>query len=139
MKLDKYKIKKSKIGFLGICFFFAVGLLFVAKIFDFFTETVEIDAVVIHTYETRHNQTTHNPGGSEMNIEWTDLNGEIQKEGNISNKDNLSEGDSYTISVDAETQSRRVPSKTGSVILFVIGIVSCMVSLKMMQLFYGVD
>lgn len=42
-------------------------------IFNLFTETVEIDAVVTHTCETQHNVHTHNPDGAKMDIEWVDL------------------------------------------------------------------
>jgi len=138
LKLDKYKIKSEKMGFLGLCFLLLIGLAFMLKITDLFAETVEIEAVVTDTYEAHHNVHTHNPGGPKKDIEWVDLNGEIQTEGNISNREGLSEGDTYTISVDAETQSRRVSSRLGSVIQFVIGIICCVCSLKLMKLFFGI-
>lgn len=52
MKLDKYKIKQSKLGFFFVCMFLLMGVIFMLRIFDLFTETVEIEAVVSHTFET---------------------------------------------------------------------------------------
>lgn len=72
-----------------------------------------------------------------MNLEWVDLNGEVQKEGSLANRAGLKVGDTCTILVDAKTQSRRVLSKSGSVFAFVLGIIICMISLKFTAFFYG--
>ena len=125
-------------GFIGLCIWFFIGLAFMLKITDLFTESVEIEAIVTNTYESDHNVHTHNPGGPKVNIEWVDLEGEIQSEGNILNDAGLTEGDTYIISVDAKTQSRRVSSKPAAMIQFVLGIISCALSLIFIQLCYGI-
>mgnify|MGYP003322470529 CR=1 FL=1 len=50
MRLDKYEIKKNKFGFTFICFGLIVSLLFMLNIQDFFTESVEIEAIVTKVY-----------------------------------------------------------------------------------------
>lgn len=124
MGLDKNKIKKGKLGFFFVSLFMIMGIIFMLNIFDLFVESVEIDAVVSHTYETEshHVGKTHTNGGPKMNIEWIDLNGEVQTEGSLYNRDYLEEGDTFPILVDAETQSRRVLTKGGSIVCFILGI-----------------
>ncbi len=139
MKLDKYKIKKHMVLFFVLSFLFLTGIILSLKIFDCFIKTDEIDAVVTHTFETHHNVHTHNPGGAKMNIEWVDLNGEEQTDGSISNREALSEGDTYTILVDAKTHSRRVTGKVGSIVLFVIGVICSCISIKLIKIAYGRD
>lgn len=65
MKLEKYKIQEKKFGFVVLCIMFLIGLVSMTKIADFMTETVEIEALVVHTYETPYNRFTHNPGRSQ--------------------------------------------------------------------------
>lgn len=71
-----------------------------------------------------------------MNIEWTDLEGNVQTEQNITGSSELEVGDAYSIQVDARTHSRRVPSKTGSIVLFSLGILFCVGSLLMMKVLH---
>ncbi len=139
MKLDKYKVKKHIVLFFVLSFLFLTGIICSLKIFDCFIETDEIEAVVTHTFETNHNVHTHNPGGDKMNIEWVDLDGEVQTEGSILNREALSEGDTYTILVDAKTHSRRVTGKVGSVVLFVVGVICCGASIKLINIAFGRD
>lgn len=139
MKLDRNKIQKNKFGLMMLCIIFCVGLLFITKITDLITEIVEMEAVVTHTYDGQYSAHSHlyTPTGSKMNIKWIDLNGEVHTEGNLANKEHLKVGDTCTISVDAKTQSRRVLSKSGCACMLTLGISFCVVSLKLLKLFYG--
>lgn len=137
MKLEKYKIQEGKLGFICLCLLFFIGLILITKLTDLTTETVEIEAVVTNTWERRHSGFVREPIRPKMNIEWVDLNGEVQTEGGLANRRRLNTGDSFTISVDAKTQSRRVLSKAGCAFLFALGSFCCIVSLKLLKLFYG--
>lgn len=137
MKLDKDKIRKGKFGFFILCLFFLLGIVFITKIVDAVTKTEEIEAVVVKEYKTNASVHTHTSGGWRMNIEWEDLNGTVQTEGNIVNKDRLEVGDTYTILVDAKTQSRRVLSKAGSIMMFGIGVCFCLGSFALTKILYG--
>ena len=137
MRLDKYRIQKGKIGFCILCIFFLMGIGCITKIADLFTKTEEIEAMVVNAYETSSSVHTHNPGGWKMNIEWVDLNGNVQTEGNLRNKSGLEAGDTYTILVDAKTQSRRVLSKAGSIFMFVMGICVCGGSIILTKFCFG--
>lgn len=137
MKLEKYKIQEGKIGFIILCIVFFIGLILITEITDLTTETVEIEAVVTHTWERGYYVITRKPRKPKMNIEWVDLNGEVQTEGSLANRKHLNVGDTCTISVDAKTQSRRVLPKAGCIFVSVLGVLSCIVSLKFLKLFYG--
>ncbi len=54
MKLDKYKIREKKLGFIILCALFVIGIAFISQIADFFAETAEVGATVVHTYDTAH-------------------------------------------------------------------------------------
>lgn len=138
MKLDKEMIKKKKLGFFFLCLFLLVGIIFMLKIFDCLTKTTEIEAVVCHVYETDSHRVgkiyTH--GGPRMVIEWVDLNGETHMDGSLYNEDYLEEGDIYPILVDAETQSKRVLNKGGSIVCFILGVFFTVGSLLIMRCCY---
>lgn len=135
MRLNKDKIKKNKLGFFFICFGLFASLMFMTKIFDLWTESVEIQAEVVKTFRVfgKHTRFFRN-----VNIEWTDLNGEIQKEGSLHDRYRLEVGDTYTIRVDAETQSRTVLTAAGSIIFFVVGLISGIGLLWIMKVFFGI-
>ncbi len=134
MKLDKYKISKHKLLFFFLCFGLLISVSFMTKIFDLWTESVEIQAEVVKTFRSGGKAGT---GGPKMNIEWVDLNGEVQKDGSLHNGYRLDVGDTYTIRVDAKTQSRRVLTPVGSIILSGMGLVSVIVLLWIMKAIYG--
>lgn len=137
MGYDKTKTHKLKIGLIIAVLVFIIGIIFMTKITDLFVGTDEIEAAVVETYETQSSIHTHNPGGWKMNIEWLDLEGTVHTEGNLANKDGLDVGDTCIISVDAKTHSRRVPSKVGSILMFVIGVCFCGGSLAYAKVVLG--
>lgn len=136
MKLDKYKISNGKFGFFALCFFFIVCILIMTKISDLFVDSVEIEAVVTNTYLDYRGKGNPRP---KMNIEWTDLEGDIQTEGNMYNEYNLEEGDTCIILVDKETHSKITNSATGSIILFFIGLIGLIIDLIFMKFLYGFE
>lgn len=137
MKLSKYKIKKRKCWFIILCILFLAGIGCITKIADCVTETQEIEARVIHTYEGHNSR--YSRKAPKMNIEWLDRNGNYHTEGNLANENHLVVGDTYTILVDAKTQSRRVLSKSGSIFMVISGIFLCVVCLWMVKIFYSKD
>ena len=136
MRLDKYEIKKNKFGFTFICFGLIVSLLFMLNIQDLFTESVEIEAIVTKVYKDHRG---HGKPKPKMNIEWEDLNGDIQTEGSMYNKYRLNVGDTYPILVDTETHSEMVTSSTGSIIMFILGLIGLIFNLFAMNILYGID
>lgn len=109
-------------------------LLFMSKISDLFVDSVEIEAVVTKTYRSSGRAGS---GGAKMNIEWVDLNGDTQTQGTMQNGYGLEVGDIYTILVDAKTHSRMVTSPTGSVCMFLGGLLGCIFDLLAMKVLYG--
>ena len=136
MKLDKYKISNGKFGFFALCFFFIVCILIMTKISDLFVDSVEIEAVVTNTYLDYRGKGNPRP---KMNIEWEDLQGDIQTEGSMYNEYNLEVGDTYIILVDEETHSKMTNSVSGSIVLFVIGLIGFIFDLIFMKFLYGYE
>ncbi len=134
MKLDKYKILKHKLAFFFLCFGLLISLLFITKISDLWTESVEIQAEVVKTFRSSG---APGSGGPKMNIEWVDLDGEVQKEGSLYNGYRLEVGDTYTIRVDTKTQSRRVLEPAGSIVLSGIGLMGAILFLCLMKVNFG--
>lgn len=137
MKLSKHKMKERKFCFILLGVIFLVGIALLTKISDIVTETREMEARVIRTYESHSGRYSH--GGPKMSIEWLGRNGEHHTEGNLANMNHLVVGDTYTILVDAKTQSRRVLSKSGSIFMFITGIFLCVVCLWLLKIFYSKD
>ena len=136
MRLDKNEIKKNKFGFTFLCFGLIVSLFFMLNIKDLFKESVEIEAIVTKTYEDHRGHGSPRP---KMNIEWEDLNGDIQTEGSMHNEYRLSVGDTYPILVDTETHSEMVTSSTGSIVMFILGLLGLIFNLFAMNILYGYD
>ncbi len=145
MKLNKYKIQQHKISFVFFCAAFLVGLFFMTQLTDVLTRTVEIQAVVVKTYEVPHigrighRGVVGHSGGPHMNIEWIDAEGEVQTEGSIFNEDGMAVGDTFTISVDARTRSRRIVSREGSLFISGLGLAICAFTLWIIRLLFGRD
>lgn len=133
MKLDRGKISRDKLGFFFICLGLLCGVLFMTKIFDLNIETTEVQAVVTNTFKGSGRNSSRRP---KMNVEWVDLNGEVQTEGSLWNRFGLEEGDYYTIIVDAETQSRMVLTPAGSITMFVLGLLCNIICIVIMRVFY---
>ncbi len=74
-----------------------------------------------------------------MNIEWIDASGEVQTEGELINKNGLVVGDTFTIQVDAKTQSRRISGRIANIFMFGLGVLFCVASYKLTKLIYGKD
>ena len=121
MKLSKEKIKKRKAMFFFLCFGVLVSFIFIGKIFDLTTETTKINATVTKTYRTRVSRKGHHVRRPKMNIKWEDAKGKVHTEGSLYNKTDLKVGDAYPIKVDAKTHSRIVPSKSGSIVMCLLG------------------
>lgn len=140
MKLDKYKIRQGKFVFIVLCFMFLAGIVLMSRITDLAVKTVEKDATVVKTYVlSSSGGRSHwhkSSGGPHMNIEWTDAGGEIQADESIFNKDGLKVGDTFTILVDAKTQSRRIYPTAGNIFCFVLGILFSVGSFMLIKLLY---
>ncbi len=125
--------KKDKFVFFCLVLVFVVGLLFAAQIVDFAVKTDTVNATVTKTYEVRKK---HDKRAPRVNIEWMDLEGNLQTEQNITGSSELEVGDAYPIQVDARTHSRRILSKAGNLVMFALGIVFCIGSLLGMRCWY---
>lgn len=134
MQIEKNKIRKHKAFFIILCITFLFGIGSMAKITDLLIETDEIEAVVVKSWYS-HN--TKHRNGWEMNIEWTDLDGNMHSDGSLSNPDQLDVGDRYTMMVDAETHSRRIISTKGNIFMFVMGVCLCSGSFILIIKCYG--
>jgi len=139
MKLDKYEIRQNKFLFVVLCFVFLMGVICVSKITDLTVKTVEKEATVVKTYilKSRRGGFVYHSGGPHMNIEWIDASGEVQTEGSLFNKNGLVVGDTFTIQVDAKTQSRRIYGRTANIFMFGLGVLFCVSSYKLLKLIYG--
>lgn len=133
MRLDRGKISRDKLGFFFICLGLLCSLLFMTKIYDLNIETTEVQAVVTNTFKGSGKNSSHGP---KMNVEWVDLNGEVQTEGSLRNSFGLEEGDYHTILVDAETQSRIVLTPAGSITMFVLGLLCNIICIVIIRVFY---
>lgn len=125
--------KKSKFVFCCLVLGFVVGLIFAARILDFAVKTDTVNATVTKTYEARKK---HGKRVPRVNIEWTDLEGNLRTEQNITGSSELEVGDAYPIQVDAKTHSRRILSKAGNLVMFALGVAFCIGSLLGMRLWY---
>ncbi len=141
MKLDKYKIRQNKFLFVLLCFLFLTGVIFVGQITNLTVKTVEKEATVVKTYilKSRRGGFAFHIGGPHMNIEWIDASGEVQTEGELINKNGLVVGDTFTIQVDAKTQSRRISGRIANIFMFGLGVLFCVASYKLTKLIYGKD
>ena len=136
MRLDRNEIKKNKFGFTFICFGLIISIMIMLNINNLFTESEEIEAIVTKVYKDHRG---HGKPRPKMNIEWVDLNGDIQTEGSMYNKYRLSVGDTYIILVDKETHSEMTTSPTGSIVMFIIGLLGLIFNLFAMNILYGYD
>lgn len=130
MKINTDKVKKHKLGFFFLWLGVLCGIILMTNIKDIVTDTTEVTAVVTKTF---NGSGKAGSAGPKMNIEWQDEDGDIHTDGSLSNTEGYEVGDLVTIEVDKETRSRRVISGNGSVVLFVLGLVTtitCLILLK---------
>lgn len=121
MFLDKKKIKKNKFLFFLLSFGVFIGIILLAQVVVMFTETTKVTAVVVNEYRTG-SSVNHTPYGSKIDVEWEDEDGDIHTEGNLANEEGLSIGDEIQITVDADTQSRRILDYKGIIVLTLTGL-----------------
>lgn len=112
---------------------FLAGLLMMSNIVFLNEETEFIYGTVVNTYTSRTASGTR-AGGSfqgspKCSVTWYDKDGEQHTNGMPNNND-YEIGDYYLIEVDAETNSYEAKSNGEIIVMFVIGLITCTVSVK---------
>ncbi len=113
------KPKKNRSAKIFAIFLIVLGSMMCYKIADVFMEKEEIYATVTDTYHT-HSRKGRDFGA--CNVEWVDLEGQVQTENRLENKEGAEVGDAFLILVDARTHSKRVLPNANNVAMFVLGL-----------------